>query len=207
MQVYRGSKLAQQANLPPPETIKEAVARAPSKPRSTKSYGWIAALQNFSGLSMQFGGSQAKKLSAARGEDVTELKFTNKEEAEAFGLWGATILRPEVSIRDEVPESAKDKFDRLLKKAEAQLEATFWDKVIAEVNRRLPEEKAEALQAVKDYNLKAKGIAPHLSEEDYKFLLGILHPDREPTKAQREKGFTIVRGLEPYMAAFRKHRS
>jgi hypothetical protein len=50
-----------------------------------------------------------------------------------------------------------------------------------------------------------KGITPHLSEDDYRFLLNVLHPDRAPDREKLAKAFIIVRGFEPYMRVARRN--
>jgi len=78
------------------------------------------------------------------------------------------------------------------------------------LREQLPEE-VEALREAKDrahakfmkYAAMSKGIAAQMTEEDYRFLLNVLHPDRAP-EDRREKfarAFDIVRKLDGYIKA------
>lgn len=135
--------------------------------------------------------------------------------------WAAPPVDPNKPAKAKKPKLTKvdltEANKRLLEKTiaaeKATLDKLFSQQVQTAVKAALPDAanelarlKALAVEEIKAYGMRSHGIGPHLSEENYKFLLGVLHPDREPTVEQRQKGFTIVRGLEPYMAAFRKHR-
>jgi hypothetical protein len=108
-------------------------------------------------------------------------------------------------------------FDRTLKRA-LDIQAAQQDlKYRADVMKAAQEMAPEQLKAMQEWEAKArlewhncimqsKGIAPHLTDDDYRFLLRVLHPDREPTGQERARGFQIVRSLDGYMEAFRRHR-
>ena len=105
--------------------------------------------------------------------------------------------------REDLSLSMQQRYDRALAKALAdqhkEQEATFWAKVREEVKQRLPKEKADALQAIKDYGLKMKGVASQMSLDDYRFVCRVLHPDRQPSEDERAKAFAIVRKLDEYV--------
>lgn len=77
-----------------------------------------------------------------------------------------------------------------------------------QARKRHPEALAEMERERDDYirenahmaRIKS-GLKPLISEADYRFLLGALHPDRQPSPEKQAKAFDIVRKLEPYITA------
>lgn len=109
-----------------------------------------------------------------------------------------------------LPESAKAKFARLAATEKQLLESIFRKEVQAEALRMVPELRDEMERERDKYihknaalaRIKA-GVTPLITEADYRFLLGVLHPDRVP-EDQRERfarAFGIVRKLDAYIEA------
>jgi hypothetical protein len=128
---------------------------------------------------------------------------------------------------DEVktlPETVQQKFDRLLKKEFARLQAEFnvaVHKYEKEFNERVWNEFKRVngdwlaeRQAVSDKHTKAlmdmqtqrRGITPHITPEDYKFLRQILHPDSAPEGRSEKysKAFNIITRLDAYIEVLKK---
>lgn len=208
MTAYEGVKYEQRSHLPPPKTVREAVARAPRKPRKVGTSTVIARA-----VGRAVGGADVRKVEKAMGESLKGRTF-DAGEAQELQDKATAILNPDKAANDAaqghaaLPETMQVKFDRLLAVALAKQQKAqddvFWAKVREEVKQRLPQEKADALQIMKDYSLKLKGVASQLSMPDYKKLLSVLHPDRTPTDEARAECFTIVRKLDAYMAAAHK---
>jgi hypothetical protein len=109
-----------------------------------------------------------------------------------------------------LPESHKAKFERLAATEKRLLETIFRDEVRAEAVKLVPELRDELERERDKYihknaalaRIKA-GVTPLIAEGDYRFLLGVLHPDRVPPD-QRERfarAFDIVRKLDTYIEA------
>jgi predicted metal-binding transcription factor (methanogenesis marker protein 9) len=128
---------------------------------------------------------------------------------------------------DEVktlPETVQQKFDRLLKKEFARLQAElnvavakyekeFNERVWNEFKRVngdwLAERQATAdkhTQALMDLQTQRRGITPHITPEDYKFLRQILHPDSAPEGRSEKysKAFNIITRLDAYIEVVKK---
>jgi hypothetical protein len=123
-----------------------------------------------------------------------------------------------------LPETTQQKFDRLLKKEFARLQAEFnvaVQKYEKEFNERVWNEFKRVngdwlaeRQAVSDKHTKAlmdmqtqrRGITPHITPEDYKFLRQILHPDSAPEGRSEKysKAFNIITRLDAYIEVIKK---
>jgi hypothetical protein len=109
-----------------------------------------------------------------------------------------------------LPETAKQKFERLAAKEHRLLNEQFHaavEKRVQEVLKdriaHLEEVEEKALQELKYYQAVRNGVAAQIDKDDYRFLLNVLHPDRAPEdrKDKFSKAFDIVRKLESYVAA------
>lgn len=131
------------------------------------------------------------------------------------------------AIENEIkslPSTAKQKINRLIKKEFERCQAEVnvqWVKMQAEFNDRVGLEfqrvnadwleisKATAAKhskAIMDMQTQARGITPHISEEDYKFLCNVLHPDRAPDDRvdKFSKAFQIIRRLDVYIETVKR---
>jgi hypothetical protein len=186
--------------------------RKASKPKT--SYGWMSALQHFSGLHMQFGGSQAKTLSKAVGYDVTKWEYTESE-ARELAAQAAALFTPKADVAEEreaLSETAQQKFDRLLAKALAQQKAeqakTYWNDVNAKALEVMPdrirkiEEQNRALR--RDNAAMLRGAGAVITLEEFRKLRK-LHSDQQLSAADRDELFQIVMKLEPWIAAYNRN--
>lgn len=109
-------------------------------------------------------------------------------------------------------ETAKQKLDRLVAR-ELELRNAMLDREVQEAARARAPDEAEAMRAAKaradaefkKYAAMRKGIKAQMTEDEYRFLLNVLHPDRAPAD-RREKfarAFDIVRKLDSYIEATR----
>lgn len=194
MTAFKRSKIPDSGILP--ETIQQATK--PKKRASTTIIGKATG--------KQIGGTQKRKLKAA-GVDIDARMEEGSAQAEEVIAKATAILGDPTEavneLRFDLTEKQKLTFDQKMERAlaiqQAAQEATFWDRVIAEVNKRVPAEKAEALQTIKEYNIKLQGLRGQLDIVDYRKLLSVLHPDKRPSDAERAEAFNIVRKLDQYV--------
>ena len=201
MQAYRGSKLHTVSNLPPPKTIKEAQSRAPRKPK--ESFGWISAMQRFSGLSMQFGGSQAKTISKALGYDVTKRSFTEQEARDMAAQ--AALCFAEPPPRETLNKTEEKLVARAIRQELAKLRKEAAQALNDAVNERMKpilKDYGDAIDAARkekeDYENYAKDIYDWMSYEDYQVVISCLHPDRAPAGMEEKyrRAFQVMNALK-----------
>lgn len=145
--------------------------------------------------------------------DLANPTVASKVTAVLDGFRGRSTEEQYQAHRQEVStlsETAQQKFERLVAREMQLLRATFEQEVRDEAKRRLPEidaelraAKADALQELVKHATMRKGIAVQISEDDYRFLLNVLHPDRAPAdrKDKFARAFDIVRKLDAYIEA------
>jgi signal recognition particle subunit SEC65 len=105
-------------------------------------------------------------------------------------------------------ESTKAKFDRLVARELNVFRAQFQAEVSREVEKRVAQRESyyvEQLQETKDLQarleIRLKTLDQWMTEEEFKFVLGCLHPDRHP-EDQRDKydrAFQIFKRLESHL--------
>lgn len=109
-----------------------------------------------------------------------------------------------------LPETAKHKIERIAARETQLLREMFKAEVRKEFERTMPdrlkeleERERKATEEIKKYQAMRNGVAVQLSQEDYRYLLGVLHPDRAPegSKERFAKAFDIVRKLDSYIKA------
>lgn len=111
---------------------------------------------------------------------------------------------------DTWPAAQQRRFDELAGKIDRLMDAAWRDYLVREHEEvaaelaRLREASDRAHKEHMRYLTIVKGVKAQLSHEDYRYLLGVLHPDREPTPEKRAKAFDIVRKLEPYIEAAKR---
>lgn len=110
----------------------------------------------------------------------------------------------------KLPATAKAKFDSLVKRTiaveTARLHQEF-DRQLDEKVKTATAERAALLEelqqkataAIRVYQIRSNGLGTQLPKEDYRFLLNVLHPDREASADKRAKAFNIVNQLEKYV--------
>jgi ParB-like chromosome segregation protein Spo0J len=113
-------------------------------------------------------------------------------------------------------ETAAQKFDRLINTEKRLLQEMFQTQLREEAKRMLPEMDAEYKRMRDEYAVKnrrlaisIKGISPQITEDDYRLLLNVLHPDRAPEdrKERFAKAFDIVRKLDEYISSVKALKS
>lgn len=112
--------------------------------------------------------------------------------------------------RADLSLTMQEKYDRALAKAlvdqKATQEATYWKDVNAKALEVMPERMRSIDQKNKevqrDINILRMGpTAKVLSLEDYRKVLSVLHPDKQPSDADRAEAFNIIRRLDSYVQA------
>lgn len=120
---------------------------------------------------------------------------------------------------DQLSESAKVRFDRLVNKRKAELDRNFndtvWKAVHAKLNEKLEPERKRLLAELDKANEKEAQFAKLIekvdrimTKEEYRFLLGLNHPDRHPEaeKTKYEKAFRLIKRLEENIEPDRRKR-
>lgn len=199
---------------------------APAKPTADEQAQTSRQIQQMAleaGISVQFKGPElSKAVCEATGQKLlrtVDLKNPDTRatvEAVIAKMAGKSLDDQYAAHRSDVSlllsETAQQKLDRLVAREVQLRTAAFEQEVIAAARARLPDE-SEALRAAKaradgefkKYAAARKGIAAQLSEEDYRFLLNVLHPDRAPADRRDKfaRAFNIVRQLDAYIEAFK----
>ncbi len=122
-----------------------------------------------------------------------------------------TLDETYASHRQEVAamsETTQKKIERLSAREVQLLREMFQAEVRREFERTLPE-RIDELSArekkvtaeIKKYQAMRNGIPAQMTTEDYKFLLGLLHPDRAPAGYEDKfnRAFQIIRKLDEYV--------
>lgn len=182
----------------------------------------VRKMMSAAGVNMTSGSEQTKAckhmrevmgVSDLRAIDTTDPATAAKVKLVASALAGKSPDEQYSEHRREVatlPESSKVKFERLVATEKRLLNEIFRAEVTAEAMKTAPGLREEMEQQRDRYirenasiaRIKA-GVRPLISENDYRFLLGVLHPDRAP-EDRREKfarAFDIVRKLDSYIEA------
>jgi hypothetical protein len=128
---------------------------------------------------------------------------------------GKTPEEVEARYRQDVDTLAqKDK--RRVEKLEEQLRSTYVEEVQRGVQEEYKRQQADLIAemvAERDAYMKKHlatatmkaSMTAILTEDDYRFLLNVLHPDRAPADRRDKfsRAFDIVRKLDPYIQAVR----
>ena len=150
-----------------------------------------------------------KKIAEAIGYEPPS-HFASQEEADKFERDFVRAFpdakRPDYGLS----MTAQQKLDRAIELEKLRLQSLFEKEVFEEAARRMPELMAQRRQALDEaiaekahYFTLAKGIKKTISEDEYRFLLQLMHPDRAPDgrKDQYSKAFRIIRKLQEYAEA------
>lgn len=127
------------------------------------------------------------------------------------------ILAKVASDHDEVmrevaklPKSTQAVFTSLFEKEVKALRAQFSQELKAEVDKRLASEKALYEQATErmkslheELGIREKKLDEWMTQEEFKIILGCLHPDRQSEEARERynKAFQIFKRLEAKVEA------
>lgn len=124
---------------------------------------------------------------------------------------GKTVESQYTEHRAEVEtlqESAKQKFDRLVAREKQLLQEAFKLEVYKEFQRSMPdrlskleEQEHRLAREMRKYQTMRNGIGQFMTEEEYRLVKGVCHPDREAEKERKEKAFHIMQRLMPYFEA------
>jgi hypothetical protein len=103
-------------------------------------------------------------------------------------------------------ETAAQKLERLASKEKDLLREMFKKELHEEAEKLAPQYRDRMRHWSEESSKLAtirKGIQPQINEDDYKFLLNVLHPDRAPEDRRDRfaKAFDIVRKLDKYIEA------
>jgi hypothetical protein len=136
--------------------------------------------------------------------------FKDKEEAEKFLATVAPMFANEPHARPKLSESAEQKLQRAQAIEMKRLQDSFYDEVHKEVVKRIPNvraqwerDMAEAREEAARYAKLCSGIVKKITADEFKFLLNLLHPDRQPEDRRERfaRGFNIVMRLKDYAEA------
>jgi transposase len=204
------------AGLKPPKKAKTAPSAEEQAAASLK----IQQMAIERGISWAYKGDEisaavrkatGKKL--LRAVDVSDPQTASVVEGVLDDIAGRTLEEQYKSHRAEVAtlhETAQQKLERLVNR-ELKIRLAMFDQEVREKAReQLPEQvkvlreaEERAHAEFKKYAAMAKGIKAQISEDDYRFLLNVLHPDRAPEDRRDKfaKAFDIVRKLDGYIKA------
>jgi hypothetical protein len=124
---------------------------------------------------------------------------------------GKTVEAQYTEHRAEVEtlqESAKQKFDRFVAREKQLLQEAFKLEVYKEFQRSMPdrlekleEQEHRLAREMRKYQTMRNGIRQFMTEDEYRLVKGVCHPDREAEKERKEKAFHIMQRLMPYFEA------
>jgi len=105
------------------------------------------------------------------------------------------------------PENVKEKVDRLVQKETQLLRESFQTQVRKEFENTMPDRLAELekqeqrlTREIKKYQMMRDGIGLFMTEEEYKLVKGVCHPDREADAKRKAKAFNVMQRLESYFS-------
>jgi len=123
----------------------------------------------------------------------------------------SAAIQAEVST---LSETARQRFDRLVQRKIDQLTADFRRQVDDEVRARVEPERARLLAAIEAANVERMALHENrqtleywMTQEEFRLVLGCLHPDRAPADQQSRFGraFDIVKRLEGHLGTDRRY--
>ena len=116
-------------------------------------------------------------------------------------------LKPVVNAtnkaRAQLNEKQQKQFDKALKIANDELNRSYWDHIKAEVTKQMANERAVIEEKRQEYIKEMlfyenrKNVQQLISKEEYKTILGCLHPDRVVNAEKLNKAFIIFKKLSP----------
>jgi hypothetical protein len=194
-----------------PDSQRAALALiAEEKPKKVNGFriGWVYLLVERVGVAYGEVHNKRAELTERLGEFPSY--FKDKAEADAFvdkylRIIGAPKNKPS---RAELTIAQQKKLDTAIKIEHIRLEQQFHAEVDAEVDRRCAvrkqhyqelEEKAITREA--QCAAAMAKIDSYMTEDEYKFILNCLHPDRAPAdrKDRFNDAFVIFKRLETYV--------
>jgi hypothetical protein len=146
----------------------------------------------------------------ATGHEMPDMVFRGSDDAKAAtAAYKAAYLidnpekAPEIAeIRTEVPESMQAKFDRLIKQAEASLRATIEAEIrkrvedrVGEIRDRMHQKEMELTSFERRLQARAQREG-FMKTEEFKLILGCLHPDRESPPDRKSKAFDLFNKMQ-----------
>ena len=123
----------------------------------------------------------------------------------------SAAIQAEVST---LSETARQRFDRLVQRKIDQLTADFRRQVDDEVRARVEPERARLLAAIEAANVERMALHENrqtleywMTQEEFRLVLGCLHPDRAPADQQSRFGraFDIVNRLQGHLGTDRRY--
>jgi hypothetical protein len=149
-----------------------------------------------------------KSPSAIKNDTVSHLPQAQPAQANIEQLEDQhSILIKDVA---SLSETAQRKFERLWQKATTVLQESFRAEVRKEFERTLPDRLADLerqeknrTSEIRKYQMMRDGIGQFWTEDEYRLVLGVCHPDRESPKERKEKAFILLRKLDSYFSTLK----
>jgi hypothetical protein len=138
--------------------------------------------------------SSEKKLPDPQSEvPVKQMVATIKSDAQLSGRMADRYDRAVEKMQYELTCRWRSEFNVAVRK---KFEATQPDRI-----EKLKEREERVTAEMRKYQAKRNGIPAQMTVADYKFLIGLLHPDRAPAGMEDkfDKAFQIIRKLDEYM--------
>jgi hypothetical protein len=136
--------------------------------------------------------------------------FTDSVAADKFLQDYVHAFPTEEPLKHDLSKSDQKKLERAIAIEIKRLQGIFMKELYEEADRRMPEIAAERekhlneIQAERErYVIFSTGVKKKITEEEYRFLLQMLHPDRAPKgrEEQYAKAFHIIQRLRAYAQA------
>lgn len=208
---------------------REAERKRQERKSKTKDIGWIEGVTQILGelpegySRAQISGEKASKHAEVAAEygkpisrrypvDSTELALIAQAITRCYVRTNPDDAKKESKLdRESLPETAKQKFDKILAKALAQQKAEeekrYWDDVNAKAYEVMPDRiqriEKKNKELVRDINIINNGPGACITKEEFRKLRAI-HPDQQLDTEKRNELFFIIMKLEPYISAFER---
>lgn len=187
------------------------------KPKAAQKRGWTQCIVDLgASYTALFSGSQStdikKQLEQHVGHSIPSY-VAPEQESEIQTAFIAVFGEKRLDLalaRPELSESAEKKLQRAIAVEMRRLQDSFADEVRKEVNRRIPDliaryerDSAACVDERTRYAHLSAGIKKKITADEYRLLLGLLHPDKHPAEQQERygRGFQIVMRLKEYAEA------
>jgi hypothetical protein len=130
------------------------------------------------------------------------MRFPFPKEKEQMPIDQVISQRADKLIRS-LPKATSNEIKREIRDIFIALKRQFYEELEAEVSNKLKERRARFRKREKEVEKKIEqaiklkaGVKAFMTEQEYKLVLGCLHPDRECTPDRKRKAFLIFKRLE-----------
>ena len=207
----------QDTKLTRPSDIRSAHRKLTAAPRPEAGTGWTDGAVRHGLLlvsELQKAGTRnpggkvyevREKLAAELGDNAGLLARPSKTDDERK-LLDAALLHVAEATRpldvekhsheiESLTETAKAKVERVAKAEVRRLQELYWQDITAEVAKRtepererLATERQKALYEQERWRALSSKLSAHMTQDEFRLVLGCLHPDKQPADRQERYG-------------------